>query len=123
MNVTVTVDISQLEKSLQKTAAEAGVVTAVIKNDVPYVPNLEYGSSKQAPHGMVRVSLREIGNVLAQAVQHEIDKESVLNEGRLRQGMVDAVNISADFGMGLIRDRTPIRTGRARRGWRVSEAV
>jgi hypothetical protein len=121
MNVTITVDTKDVQAWMKKLIAEVGVVTAVISNDVHYVPKLEYGSSKQAPHGMVRVSLREIANVLAGSMSAAIVKTGI-QEGNVRQAMVDAVNLSADFGMGLIRDRTPIRTGRARRGWRVKEA-
>jgi hypothetical protein len=122
MNVKVTVDASEVQAALKKLIADAGVITATIYNDVHYVPKLEYGSSRQAPHGMVRVSLREIGNVLAGAMQSAITRDGIIEAGTVREGMVNAVNMTADFGMGLIRDRTPIRTGNARRGWRVTQA-
>ena len=39
-----------------------------ITNSVPYIGRLEYGSSKQAPAGMVRVTLTEFGGVVRNAV-------------------------------------------------------
>ena len=93
---------------------------AEIRNPVFYVPYLEYGSSKQAPYGMVRVSLPEAEQML-QAGMTSIDYDKACHEGTLRAAIVDRLNMVADFVMGLIRDRTPIRTGRARRGWNVKE--
>lgn len=40
-----------------------------ITNSVPYIGRLEYGSSKQAPSGMVRVTLTEFGAVVQGAVK------------------------------------------------------
>ena len=43
--------------------------TAYITNATPHVPFLEYGSSKQAPHGMVRVTLARFDNIVQDAVR------------------------------------------------------
>jgi len=40
-----------------------------LTNNVPYIERLEYGWSKQAPKGMVRVSIREARKHLNNAVQ------------------------------------------------------
>ncbi len=106
---------------LVKTLLKIGDVQATITNDVFYVPRLEYGSSRQAPKGMVRVSLPEIRNV-AQSMVGSIDWVKAVEGGKVREELTDRINRTADSGMQLIRDRTPIRTGRARRGWRVIEA-
>lgn len=39
-----------------------GIVDVEIYNDVPYIIFLEYGSSDQAPHGMVEITLQEIAD-------------------------------------------------------------
>lgn len=36
--------------------------TIYLSNNLPYIGKLEYGSSKQAPEGMVRISMQEIKN-------------------------------------------------------------
>ena len=36
-----------------------------LANNVPYIRSLEYGSSQQAPSGMVRVSLERFGSIFA----------------------------------------------------------
>jgi hypothetical protein len=56
------------------------------------------------------------------ALLRKVDWNAMVQDGTVRVTMVDRVNRTADSGMQLIRDRTPIRTGRARRGWRVNEA-
>ncbi len=61
---------AQLSK-LGLTPKEAAYQVWWIYNNLPYVESLEYGHSKQAPAGMVRVSLAE--------VEAEID--SILGEG------------------------------------------
>lgn len=43
--------------------AQEGSV-ATINNDVPYIDELEEGSSKQAPNGMVRITLEEVPDIL-----------------------------------------------------------
>jgi hypothetical protein len=96
-------------------------VEAYIVNFVPYVPRLEFGWSKQAPHGMVRISVPEIGQIFCRALM-AIDFDKAAHEGKLRERIIDQTNLAAEFGMQLIRDRTPIKTGRARRGWEVIEA-
>lgn len=93
-------------------------IQAIIFNLVPYVPFLEFGSSRQAPVGMARISLPEIEgkfrlNMLA------IPWNAAFHKGNLRGPMMIAVDDGAVFGQLLIRSRTPIETGRARRGWRV----
>jgi hypothetical protein len=122
MNVDVTVECGNFDARMKKLLEGMGPVTATISNEVFYVPRLEYGYSRQAPYGMVRVSLREIRDVFAKVIKHAVDVEETTRNGKLREGIVEAVNTAADWGMGLIRDRTPIRTGRARRGWQVDEA-
>lgn len=46
--------------------------TAYITNATPHVPFLEYGSSKQAPHGMVRVTLARFDNIVQDAVRRVV---------------------------------------------------
>lgn len=46
--------------------------TAYITNATPHVPFLEYGSSKQAPHGMVRVTLAKFNNIVKDAVSRVV---------------------------------------------------
>lgn len=46
--------------------------TIWILNNVPYIINLEYGSSKQAPYGMVRLVLSAGQMILDQAVKVEL---------------------------------------------------
>lgn len=43
--------------------------TAYVTNATPHIPFLEYGSSKQAPHGMVRVTLAKFDNIVQDAVR------------------------------------------------------
>ncbi len=119
-DIEIAVDTKKCE-DLVKTLLKIGDVQATITNDVFYVPRLEYGSSRQAPKGMVRVSLPEIRNV-AESMVGSIDWVKAVEGGKVREELTDRINRTADYGMQLIRDRTPIRTGRARRGWRVIEA-
>ena len=42
---------------------------AVISNSVPYIVYLEFGWSKQAPKGMVRISLAEASNALVKSAR------------------------------------------------------
>ncbi len=49
-------------------AARKGEFTARITNSVSYIVYLEYGWSKQAPRGMVRISLIELHDRLGEAV-------------------------------------------------------
>ncbi len=59
-DVEVTVDTKQFDDLMKKVLGSLGNVEATITNDVFYVPRLEYGYSRQAPKGIVRVSLQEI---------------------------------------------------------------
>ena len=43
--------------------------TAYITNATPHVPFLEYGSSKQAPNGFVRITLARFNNIVQDAVR------------------------------------------------------
>jgi hypothetical protein len=45
-----------------------------ISNNVPYIGVLENGSSDQAPEGMVRVSLEEIPQIIAEITSQETKK-------------------------------------------------
>lgn len=38
-------------------------------NDVPYIIPLEYGYSRQAPQGMVRINIARFSHIVAQAIQ------------------------------------------------------
>lgn len=120
-DVEVTVDTKPFDNLTKKLLGNIGTVQATITNDVVYVPRLEYGYSRQAPRGMVRVSLQEIAKA-AEGMVGSIDWTKAVGNGKIRAELVDRINLTADYGMQLIRDRTPIRTGRARRGWRVVEA-
>lgn len=48
------------EGSVVKNLANTNTPSIEITNSVPYITGLEYGHSKKAPTGMVRVSLAEI---------------------------------------------------------------
>lgn len=95
---------------------------AVIFNLVPYVLPLEFGHSRQAPAGMIRVSLREIAQKLGQNVA-AVPMDAVAHNGQLQQRVEGALDDTAEYGRLLIRGRTPIDTGRARRGWEVLRAA
>lgn len=43
--------------------------TAYITNATPHIPFLEYGSSKQAPNGFVRITLARFDNIVQDAVR------------------------------------------------------
>lgn len=69
------------DKSGTATIAKATAVTLNMKageviylvNHLPYGPRLEYGWSKQAPGGMVRLTVEEYGAVVAKAA-NEVPK-------------------------------------------------
>lgn len=48
--------------------SEAGNVTYLV-NNLPYIRPLEYGSSKQAPQGMVRLTVEEYSEHVSRAVR------------------------------------------------------
>lgn len=52
-------------------APHAARVTHYYANNLPYALSLEYGSSTQAPQGMVRLALQKADEILAQAVASE----------------------------------------------------
>lgn len=64
------------DKSGSATVSKATAAVANVKagdviylvNNLPYGPRLEYGWSKQAPAGMVRVTIQEFGGAVADAV-------------------------------------------------------
>jgi len=103
-------------KRLLRTAVGLKDSVAWIKNIVPYVVWLEYGGSKQAPHGMARRSIPEIRMELV-AQLRGVQYGQFASTGELQQAMNNAVDTAAGFGQMLIRSRTPIRTGWARLGW------
>lgn len=43
--------------------------TATIINQVPYIIYLEYGHSKQAPHGMVRLNVQKWNKIIEQSAR------------------------------------------------------
>lgn len=62
-------------KNTTLTAAERSVVASFpvggisyLANGLPYARELEFGSSTQAPQGMVRLTVREFASAVAQAV-------------------------------------------------------
>lgn len=46
--------------------------TAFITNATPHIPFLEYGSSKQAPSGFVRITLARFNNIVQDAVSRVV---------------------------------------------------
>ncbi len=46
--------------------------TGYITNATPHVPFLEYGSSKQAPNGMIRITLARFNNIVQDAVSRVV---------------------------------------------------
>lgn len=89
---------------------------AWIKNIVPYVVYLEFGTSAQAPQGMARVSIPEIHQELTNQMS-QITYGQLAAGGSLQEAINNAVDNAASYGRTLIRGRTPIRTGWARLGW------
>lgn len=43
--------------------------TIYIQNNLPYIKRLEYGSSKQAPQGMVRLTMQEVSTYIDEVVR------------------------------------------------------
>lgn len=93
---------------------------AMIWNPVHYVKYLEHGSSRQAPHGMARISLKEIGAELGRNIQ-QIPFQQTLEAAALQGALNGAVDQAAVYGRVLIRSRTPIKTGWARLNWIVTQ--
>jgi len=112
----VSVDISGWKALLRETTERLKDAEAWIKNAVAYVVFLEHGSSRQSPHGMVRVSVPEIREALVRELER-IPFGAVARDGRLQQAIDAAVDGATAFGRTLIRSRTPIRTGWARLNW------
>lgn len=62
-------------QSLQGSKAYSDVVSTVPKsgnvvwlaNNLPYIRKLEYGSSQQAPSGMVRINIQRFASILREA--------------------------------------------------------
>lgn len=48
---------------------QSSITVAWISNGLPYILPLEYGSSKQAPAGMVRLTVQEFRGMVDRAVQ------------------------------------------------------
>ncbi len=61
------------DRTSARLAAEFGALkfgdTAFITNATPHIPFLEYGSSKQAPNGMTRITLARFNNIVQDAVK------------------------------------------------------
>lgn len=51
-----------------------GRVEFVLSNDVPYIVYLEYGWSKQAPKGMLRINLRRYRKNLQDRIRRRLAK-------------------------------------------------
>jgi len=119
--IAVEVDAARLDGWVGALLRENLDLEAVIFNLVPYVKYLEYGTSRMAPAGMVRVSLREIAAHLGLNVAGVAAGEAI-KQGTFRTRMAAALDDAAEAGRLLIRSRTPIDTGRARRGWAVIRA-
>lgn len=68
-------DDGSKSQSLSSSKAYSDVVSTVpragnvvwLSNNVPYIRKLEYGSSNQAPGGMVRIAIQNFGSVFADA--------------------------------------------------------
>lgn len=50
------------------TSSEIGVVLT-LANNLPYIRKLEYGHSKQAPQGMVRLTVEELNQIVGDSVK------------------------------------------------------
>lgn len=57
-----------LLKASWKGSYDAGTKTGTVMNPQPYAYRIEYGWSTQAPYGMVRVAIKELGGMLTQVV-------------------------------------------------------
>jgi len=53
---------SYKSEELEKLESAKGDETIYITNNLPYICKLEYGSSKQAPNGMVGLTMNNISN-------------------------------------------------------------
>lgn len=63
-----TAAIAEIEANLGKPGS-----TVYLANNLPYIVDLEYGSSKQAPKGMVRKNVARVRTIIRkQAQQHRI---------------------------------------------------
>lgn len=120
--ITVTVDTRGWDALMRAALHDLRDVEAKVSNALNYVTYLEYGSSKQAPRGMFRVSLGEVRNYTAR-VFRSLPYESLIRGGRLQTAMGQAVDASARFAQTLIRSRTPIKTGKARLHWLVTTST
>lgn len=71
---TVAIDVTAAVTRVEAVTlgAKAGDIIYLV-NNLPYARRLEYGHSKQAPAGMVRVTIAEYNSVVAKAVS-EVDK-------------------------------------------------
>jgi hypothetical protein len=71
---TVAIDISSAITRMERAAlgAKAGDVVYLV-NNLPYARRLEYGHSKQAPGGMVRLTVAEFGAIVNDAAR-EVNK-------------------------------------------------
>lgn len=58
---------SAVSEVVEKTPEGAGQVT-YLSNDLPYIYSLEFGSSKQAPAGMVRINFARVQRMVAKAI-------------------------------------------------------
>ncbi len=119
--VSVQVDATEFNRWARSVLKEKLDVRGAIFNLVPYVKFLEYGTRRMAPRAMARVSLDEVKAKVASAVA-SVPVNQAVHNGRLRAPMTAAVDDATEFGRLLIRSRTPIETGRARRGWTVVRA-
>lgn len=75
-------DDGSRSQSLSSSKAYADVVKTVppagnvvwLANNVPYIRKLEYGSSKQAPDGMVRIAIQNFGSIFADASRKSLSE-------------------------------------------------
>lgn len=65
---------SFLSEEASKLSACKGDDTIYISNNLPYIKNLEYGSSKQAPNGMVGLTMTNIRSKIDKFIKEGVEK-------------------------------------------------
>lgn len=84
-----------------------------VVSNLPYMIDLEYGSSTQAPTGMLRINLARIRQLTRVELQHALtlySSPSVALEAAVTSSILGALRILAIA--------TPVDTGRAKGSWR-----
>lgn len=95
----------------------AGVdATAVISNNLPYILALEYGHSRQAAYGFIRIYKSDFRRMVDEELQEALYRTRYDFPKAYREG----ITLAALRILGEIAKRTPVDTGRAKGAWIVT---